>query len=204
MTLHVYAVATLVAVVLTSTVQDRPVEDIARSVVDPGAYVDVGKGAQLVPMKESLPDGVDYKKSSTPEPLWLRLRGQRAAMRTGPQPTFYLNKIEATRVGKPGAYSFSATLHAAEVQGDQRRVQWGTFAVDRSGRSSAKPGAQSVDVTIEKINDDLFRLKPDAPLPAGEYVILPARARAEVGVFLVVEGRYTAKTPVYEFGVDSQ
>ena len=65
---------------------------------------------------------------------------------------------------KPGAYRYSATLHAAHVQGDTRRVQWGTFGSDQSWRPVVQPGSKAVDVAIEAISDDVLRLKPAVPL----------------------------------------
>jgi hypothetical protein len=220
MTLSAYSVTFVVAVLLvtsarpldsrqsapgaTTPAQDRRVEEVLRLMAGPGVYVDAGEGP-LVALKDQLPDGVDYKKTSTPQPVFLRVRGLRAAVRTGPRPSIYFRNVESVRVGTPGAYKFSATLHAAQAQKELRLVEWGTFSFDRSRGMSVKGGAATIEVVIDAISDDVYRLRPAAPLAPGEFVIVPARVSAETAVsFAIDPPRFKATTGLYEFGVDAK
>jgi hypothetical protein len=133
----------------------------------------------------------------------MKIDGPGAAVRTGPRPTFYFYQVEVARAGRPGAYQFAATLHAAQVQGEQRLLKWpGTFSVPSRDRIAHPDLKEAIECTVEELAEGLYRLRPVAPLQSGEFAFLPGRALVEVSVSLAMGTRYSPQTAVYAFGVD--
>ena len=186
--------------------QEPTLEEITRAVAGPGVYFDAGSGSlRVAAVTGSLPRGLDFQTKSTPQPVWMKIDGPRAAVRTGPQPTFYFYQVEVARTGRPGAYRFAATLHAAQAQGEQRLLKWpGTFAVRSRDRIAHPDMKDAIECTVEELAEGLYRLRPVAPLQSGEYAFLPWRALAEVSLTLAMGTRYSPQSAVYGFGVDPQ
>ena len=116
--------------------QERALDEITRMAAGSGVYVDAGFGStSLSAVTGAVPSGLDFQTKSTPQPVWMKIDGPRAAVRTGPQPTFYFYQVEVARSGRPGAYQFAATLHTAQVQGEKRLLKW--------------PGTSRCDLTTE-------------------------------------------------------
>lgn len=184
--------------------QERTLEEITSALTGPGVHVDAGPGSprfSLVP--GAVVKGLDYKTRSTPQPVWITIEGQRATTRTGRQPTFYFNQVDGVRVGRPGTYRFAATLHAAQVKGDKRLVEWPGRFWQKARDLVAEPDpAAGIAMAVEELSDGLFRVRPGALLEPGEFVILPDRARAEVALSLAMGTGARPRTALYAFGVD--
>lgn len=189
----------------TPASQERTVDEISRALSGPGVYVDASSGTPgLSALTGSVPKGLDFQTKSTPQPVWMKLDGPRAAVRTGPKPTFYFNQVEATLAGRPGAYELAVTLTVAQVMGDTRLLKWpGAFLVQSRKRIAQPDLTQAIECKVEKMAEGLYRLTPVSPLQPGEFAFLPGRALAEVSVSLAMDTRYRPQTPVYAFGVDA-
>lgn len=190
----------------TPIAQERTLEEITGMIAGPGVYLDAGPGVpRLSAVTGSLPSGLDFQTRPTPQPVWMKIDGPRATVRTGPQPTFYFYQVEAPRAGRSGASQFAVTLHAALAQGDTRRLTWpGTFSVEARDRIARPDLKEAIECTVEELAEGLFRVRPAAPLQSGEFAFLPGRALAEVSVSLAMGTRYSPRTRVYAFGVDLQ